>query len=169
MVVRKQKKNKRQRGSTTHGWGAMKKHRGAGNRGGRGNAGTGKRADQTKPSIWKEDYFGKKGFKNKNGPKKLIPVNASYFEEHLVNLLKEKKVYEEKGFIVVDADKLGMKILGDGKVTKKFKFTATDITEKAKAKIKEAGGEVIVKDDFRKSGESKGAGSAKAGKPAEEQ
>lgn len=169
MVVRKQKKSKRQRGGTTHGWGAMKKHRGAGNRGGRGNAGTGKKADQTKPSIWKEDYFGKKGFKNKNCPRKLIPVNVSYFEEHLNRLLNEKKAHEEKGFIVVDADKLGMKILGDGKVMKKFRFTATDITEKAKAKIKEAGGEVIVRDDFRKHGESKIAGSAKANKPAEEQ
>ncbi len=169
MVVRKQKKNKRQRGSTTHGWGAMKKHRGAGNRGGRGNAGTGKKADQIKPSIWKEDYFGKKGFKNKNGPRKLIPVNVSYFEEHLSKLLSEKKACEEKGFIVVDADNLGMKILGDGKVTKKFKFTAADITEKAKAKIKGAGGEVIVRDDFRKSGEINKESGAKAQKPAEEQ
>ena len=63
MVVRKRKKNSRQHGSTTHGWGAMKKHRGAGNRGGRGLAGTGKRADQMKPLHWKERYFGKLGFR----------------------------------------------------------------------------------------------------------
>ncbi|MBT7062960.1 50S ribosomal protein L15, partial [Candidatus Woesearchaeota archaeon] len=36
MVIRKQKKSVKQRGSRTHGWGAGKKHRGAGHRGGRG-------------------------------------------------------------------------------------------------------------------------------------
>ena len=67
MVVNKRKKNTRMRGNTTHGWGSMKKRRGAGNRGGRGNAGTGKRADQKKPTILKlygNSYFGKHGFKN---------------------------------------------------------------------------------------------------------
>ena len=57
MTVNKRKKNSRQRGSHTHGWGAMKKHRGAGNRGGRGAAGSGKRADSKKPSIWTGPYF----------------------------------------------------------------------------------------------------------------
>jgi len=61
----KRKKVTKQRGSKTHGWGAMKKHRGAGNRGGRGMAGTGKRGDAKKPSIQKnKKYFGKYGFKS---------------------------------------------------------------------------------------------------------
>ena len=42
MVVNKRKKNLRQRAGTTHGYGSMKKNRGAGNREGRGNAGAGK-------------------------------------------------------------------------------------------------------------------------------
>ncbi|MBS3145783.1 uL15 family ribosomal protein, partial [Candidatus Woesearchaeota archaeon] len=66
MTVNKRSKKSRQRGTHTHGWGAKKKHRGAGNRGGRGNAGTGKRADTKKPTIIKlygNEYFGKKGFK----------------------------------------------------------------------------------------------------------
>ena len=67
MVVNKRKKSTRQRAGTTHGYGSMKKHRGAGHRGGRGASGTGKRADSKKPSIWKQtDYFGKHGFKKKN-------------------------------------------------------------------------------------------------------
>ncbi len=57
-----QKKNKRQRGLSSHGWGHKKKHRGAGNRGGKGMAGTGKRADTKKPSIINEL------FRNKNLP-----------------------------------------------------------------------------------------------------
>ena len=65
-MIIKRKKNTRQRGTHTHGWGSKKKHRGAGNRGGRGMAGSGKRADQKKPSILKKygsSYFGKRGFK----------------------------------------------------------------------------------------------------------
>ena len=58
----KRKKSRKLRGHKTHGYGSKKKHRGAGNRGGRGMAGTGKRAGQKKPSM-PEDYLGKKGFK----------------------------------------------------------------------------------------------------------
>ena len=47
----KVKKVRKFRGSHTHGYGSKKKHRGAGSRGGRGMAGSGKRADQKKPSI----------------------------------------------------------------------------------------------------------------------
>ena len=54
MVVNKRKKFSRQRGGHTHGWGSKKKHRGSGNRGGKGMGGTGKRADQVKTLIWKE-------------------------------------------------------------------------------------------------------------------
>ena len=60
MVAKKRKKNTRQRAGTTHGWGSMKKHRGKGNKGGAGMAGTGKRGDAKKPAIWKnKKYFGK--------------------------------------------------------------------------------------------------------------
>ena len=68
MVVNKRKKNSRQRGSTTHGFGSKKKHRGHGSRGGSGLAGTGKRADAKKPSFWHDtEYFGGHGFVN-NAP-----------------------------------------------------------------------------------------------------
>ena len=63
MPVNKRKKATRFRAKTTHGYGSMKKNRGAGNRGGRGMAGSGKRADQKKPTILKlygNEYFGKK-------------------------------------------------------------------------------------------------------------
>ena len=54
------------RGTSSHGWGSKKKHRGAGHRGGKGMAGSGKRADQKKPTIlnlYGNDYYGKKGFR----------------------------------------------------------------------------------------------------------
>jgi len=54
MTVHRRKKNKRMRGAkTTHGYGAKKKHRGSGNKGGKGMAGSGKRADQKKTMILK--------------------------------------------------------------------------------------------------------------------
>lgn len=147
MTVNKRKKNVRQRGNTTHGWGSMKKRRGAGNRGGRGMAGSGKRADQKNQSILKEygtSYFGKKGFFKHN--KKIVKaVNISYIEEHLQKLISEKLVTEkDKGFIV-DLKNLGYnKLIGSGNITKKFIITAESASNKAVEKIKKAGGEVIL-------------------------
>ena len=57
MVHNQRKKNSRHRGSWTHSHGEKKKHRGAGSRGGRGNAGSGKRGDAKKPSYWKIKKF----------------------------------------------------------------------------------------------------------------
>jgi len=47
MKLKKRNKRSRIRGTRTCGW-AMKKHKGSGNRGGKGMSGTGKRADQRK-------------------------------------------------------------------------------------------------------------------------
>jgi large subunit ribosomal protein L15 len=147
MVVYKRKKYSRQRGSHTHGWGAMKKHRGAGNRGGRGNAGSGKRSDCKKPRYWVDQkYYGKHGFIKKNIKFDVTPVNIGYLEEHLNNFMKEKKVMEENGVYVVDLKVLGYnKLLSTGKLTKKFKITADFASSKAIEKVKQAGGEVIIK------------------------
>ena len=49
----------------THGTGARKNKRHSGHHGGKGMAGTGKRADTKKPTIinlYGNDYFGKRGF-----------------------------------------------------------------------------------------------------------
>lgn len=146
MVVYKRKKSGRQRGSHTHGWGAKKKHRGAGSRGGRGLAGSGKRADQKKPSLWGKRYFGKFGFKKKGIKKEIKPVNLIYIEENLDDLLEKKLIVKENDSYVVDIGKLGYnKLLGSGKITKKFKIMAKYASQKVIEKIKEAGGEVIVK------------------------
>ena len=77
MIIKKRTKNSRQRAGTTHGWGSMKKHRGAGNRGGVGNAGSGKRGDSKKPSFWKKKKFGMHGFKKKGICIKIHSINLS--------------------------------------------------------------------------------------------
>jgi large subunit ribosomal protein L15 len=147
MTVNKRTKKSRQRGSWTHGWGAKKKHRGSGNKGGFGMAGTGKRADTKKPSIWKDaHYFGKWGFRQKGPKRKIIPVNLSFFEDNCEKLLGEKKIEHQNGVYIIDLAAVGFnKLLGGGVVTKKFKFKATYASQKAIDKVKEKGGDVEIK------------------------
>ena len=146
MTVNKRKKNDRQRGSKTHGWGAKKKHRGQGNRGGRGMAGTGKRADSKKPSIWKDkNYFGKHGFVSKTPKIKINPVNINFIEQHIDKFISNGLIRKEDGFYSVELEKLGYnKLLGDGKVSVKFKIKTPFASEKAIEKVKEGGGEVVI-------------------------
>jgi large subunit ribosomal protein L15 len=145
MVTRKTRKVKKLRGNHTHGWGSKKKHRGAGSRGGRGMAGTGKRGDAKKPSIWSnKKYFGKYGFTRRTFVKKIQPVNLSYFEINADKLL-EKKLIEKKGDVyIIDVKKLGFdKVLGCGKLTRKCRITAPVFSKKSAERIKKAGGEAI--------------------------
>jgi len=132
----KTKKNKGYRGSKTHGCGSMKKRRGAGNRGGRGMAGTGKRADTKKPTIINEygnTYFGKHGFTSKSA----VKINA-------INVDKLQEMFE-KGLIkdTVDLKALGYnRLLGAGKVEAKLDIQVEKASERAIEKIKKAGGNV---------------------------
>lgn len=164
MVLNKRKKNSRQRAGTTHGWGSMKKHRGAGNRGGKGMAGTGKRGDAKKPSIWKnKKYFGKYGFKKKNIIIKINSVNLAYFEEKLDKLLEKKLVEQKDNTIIIDVQKLGFnKVLGYGKLTKKYKITSLFFSKSAVEKIKAAGGEAV---QLKKEATPAGSTKKQAAKP----
>ncbi len=144
MTVNKRKKNTRQRGSKTHGWGAKKKHRGQGHRGGRGMAGTGKRADTKKPSYWKERYFGKQGFVSKTPKVKINPINISFIEQHINKFLSKDLIKKEDSFYSLELEKLGFnKLLGDGRVSMKFRIKTPYASKTAIEKVKQAGGEVI--------------------------
>ncbi len=141
MTTNKRKKNSRARASHTHGWGSMKKHRGSGHKGGAGMAGTGKRADSKKPSIWKQDYFGRKGFRTHNRSE-IIAVNISYIEEHL-----DKLATLESGSYIIDLTKTEYsKLLGKGKPTKKMMITVSSASKKAIDAVKKAGGEVKIQE-----------------------
>jgi large subunit ribosomal protein L15 len=137
-MKRKQKKNVRQRGAKTHGWGAKKKHRGSGNRGGKGNAGTGKRADCKKPSINPMLYFGRHGF------------SSIYSEKyHVINIGSLNSNYdsfrqlEKDG--VLDLDGLGYKkLLSTGNLTQKLSIKVKEASKKAVEKVEKAGGRVIL-------------------------
>ena len=144
MVVKRRKKAVKYRGSQTHGGGAKKKRRGAGNRGGRGRAGTGKRGDAKKPSIWNTDYFGKKGFKPKNSPPSNA-INLKTVEESITYWADKKLVEVKKDIYHVDLNKLGYnKLIGSGSLTKKINIVVERATDGAIESVKEAGGNVEV-------------------------
>jgi len=147
MVVRKRKKFSRQRASHTHGWGSKKKHRGAGNRGGKGLAGTGKRADTSKTRHWKDTkYFGKHGFKTRTRNVGVVnAINIGDVEEKLPSLVDSKVVVKEGDVYVVDLKKMGYdKLLGSGKVKSKFKISVDAASKKVIEKVKGVGGEIIL-------------------------
>ena len=145
MTVNKRKKNSRQRGSFTHGWGSKKKHRGSGNKGGVGRAGSGKRSDCKKPSNWKDPYyFGKFGFKKKGAVEKIVYVNLEYFEKNCDKLVESKLIESKGGAYLVDVEKLGFnKVLGGGRLTKKMKISSPYFSAGAVEKIRAAGGEAV--------------------------
>ena len=144
----KRKKVVKQRGSKTHGYGAMKKHRGAGSRGGRGMAGTGKRGDAKKPSIQKnKKYFGKYGFKSLKNKKskQLKKINIEMLVEQLPKLLKKKKAEKRGNIIFIDLKKLGYnKLLGTGHVKSKLEINIDYASKKAVEKIQKVGGKVNI-------------------------
>ena len=118
--MQKTKKVRKYRGSRTHGGGSRKKRRGSGNRGGYGNAGTGKRADHKKFTILKEyglSYFGKKGFKRKALAKTIKAINISQLPENPELNLKEH------GY---------NKLLGKGSPKLKYQITVESCSAKAK-------------------------------------
>ena len=136
MPVNKRKKNSRQKGSYTYGWGSKKKHRKAGNRGGHGMSGTGKRSDHKKTMILKQfghDYFGKHGFKR---PQKLLE------EIKTINIQDLNKFKEDK----INLTELGYnKLLGKGNINKKITIIVEKFSESAKEKIEKTGGQILEK------------------------
>ena len=147
MTINKRKKQSRMRGTHTHGGGAKKKRRGAGSRGGRGMAGTGKRGDSKKPMIWHTKYFGKFGFKKKNAAN-IKAINIEDLEL-LINQLLDKGVVEKKGDNYdVDLKKAGYdKLLGKGKVNHKLTIKARFASEIAVKKVAAAGGLVKLQEE----------------------
>lgn len=136
MTVNRRKKNVKQRGTTWHGWGrGAAHHKGAGNRGGRGMAGTGKKAGTRQPSVWNPRRYGKVGFTMKGPKKKINAVNL----EVIGKMVEKGKIKND-----INLKDLGFnKLLGKGKGIK-LKITVDEASSKAVEKVKTAGGEVIL-------------------------
>lgn len=138
------RKTRKYRGSKTHGGGSMKKRRGAGSRGGRGRAGSGKKGDAKKPSYWKDWTLGKYGFTN-SIQRKISKINITDLEHQVPALLAAGKATDKAGVITLDLKSLSIdKLLGTGRVTKKYSVTVEQASASAVKKITSAGGSVHV-------------------------
>jgi large subunit ribosomal protein L15 len=145
MTINKRKKNSRQRGSWTHGWGAKKKHRGAGSRGGRGLAGSGKRGDAKKTLYWQDaNYFGKRGFVSANKTEEKT-INLSHLNTILDTLVQKRKAQFQNGIFIINLDELGYtKLLGAGNVTKKMQITVNNASRSVEEKVSKNGGSLTL-------------------------
>ncbi|MBT3643085.1 hypothetical protein HN604_02925 [archaeon] len=136
MKTHKRPKTSRLRGSKTAGWGFRQKHKGHGNKGGFGMAGTGKRGDHKKVPVKKGDkknrYFGKQGITSKGTERKRVnTMNLSMIKENLFT--KDNVKIELKKY----------KILGVGEGFK-AEITAMSASKTAIAKMEKAGGKIIL-------------------------
>ena len=138
MKTHKRKKNSRIRGARTVGWGFRQKHKGHGNKGGFGMAGTGKKADHKKQVALESDdrkkkrYFGKQGLTSKG------TAIAKYEKINLRDI--------RDNFFKKDGDKLDFskhKILGMGEGFK-AEIKALSATASAISKMEKAGGKIVL-------------------------
>lgn len=138
-------KSRKFRGAKTHGHGSMKKWRGAGNRGGRGMAGSGKKGDCKVPVTWKTSkYFGKYGFKKKGAVLQRNCVNLDFVESHIDSFKSKGAVEDKEGKVVIDLQKLGYdKLCSKGNIKTKFDIKVRQASAKAREKLKNVGGEII--------------------------
>ncbi|HLD33119.1 MAG TPA: uL15m family ribosomal protein [Candidatus Nanoarchaeia archaeon] len=142
MVVKRRKKVTKHRGATTHGWGSKKKHRGAGNRGGRGFTGRGKHSDHRKMEYTVP--LGKHGFKMHGAHKDLRAINIEDIQKNMPRYVHEGKAQKKGDIYIVDSNAIGyQKILGTGQLKLKLHITAQEFSQKAEDKIKKAGGEAL--------------------------
>jgi large subunit ribosomal protein L15 len=127
------KKTKKFRGSMTHGRG-KKAGRGAGLRGGRGNAGLNKHRYMHMVKYMPDHFLGKHGFKR---PLSILKddtcINVGQLEEKFPDMKS------------INLDKEGFdKLLGGGKLNSNYNVKVKKASEKAVEKIKENGGEVTL-------------------------
>tara|TARA_A100001037_G_scaffold298681_1_gene322881 strand:- start:18161 stop:18628 length:468 start_codon:yes stop_codon:yes gene_type:complete len=141
-------KKRRQRGSRTHGGGTHKNRRGAGNRGGRGNAGRNKHHIHLHPPL------GKHGFTRPTSTRKgrsILPLNIQEIEERLPSLVETGVAEKTKeGFRVTARDLFdnicesdSVKILSSGQTSYTFEIIADAFSKNAVNQIEAAGGIAI--------------------------
>ncbi len=161
----KKNQSKKMRGTSSHGWGHKKKHRGAGHRGGgKGLSGTGARGDAQKPGILSggkeilqkiaaqrgvkmtsikrigNKYFGKRGFTSIHKKNSNV-LSLSFIENNYEKLVEDKKIVKDS----IDTVKLGYdKVLGRTKLSRKLNIICNEISDSAKAQVEAAGGTVKV-------------------------
>ncbi|MEM3396266.1 MAG: uL15 family ribosomal protein [Thermoplasmata archaeon] len=130
------------RGHRTHGRG-YKSGRGAGIRGGKGNAGLHKHKFMAM-NKYRPFHFGRHGFKRPPETKEeLRTINLQEIEENFDGWVAEGKIKEENGMYIADLRALGInKLLGKGRITKKLRVIVDSCSKQALEKLQAVGGEV---------------------------
>ncbi|MCL5009385.1 MAG: uL15 family ribosomal protein [Candidatus Parvarchaeota archaeon] len=131
-------KRKHLRGSTSAGRGYGKRARHAGNRGGRGRAGGGKRGQQKMMSINANEHT------YNFSSKKKVPLNLNHISSKIKAIEKDGMLKKEGDRIVIDLDELGYSKVCGKFGSEKFKLVIHGkASERAKNEIIAAGGEVL--------------------------
>lgn len=144
MTANKRKKNTRNQGSNTHGWG-RNQHRKAGSRGGVGNAGTGKKCHGNKTRVW-QAHLGKSGFVRSRKSNSVSCISIADLEDCLPKWKRQNRVKEEAGVTVVDLTSMGYdRLLGQGKMVTKAKIIVKSAAKRAQEKVTGAGGSLEMK------------------------
>jgi len=136
-------KNKSYRGSRTCGGGTHKNRRGGGSRGGRGHAGACKH--HTFRAMKEGWMFGKHGFTRPPAVQASVSfINIGELDELALYLVENKFAEDKNGAIAINLDELGVeKLLGNGRVSRKYVITVGTASATAKAKVEEQGGQII--------------------------
>jgi large subunit ribosomal protein L15 len=146
MALKKTHKRKKSgrmlgRGVGSCGWGARKKHKKAGHKGGVGMSGTGKRADQKKTlviNLYGNNYFGKQGITSRGTKRDTRKrINLDSIEKNIESYGKKQG---EKWEVNLE----GYKILAGKKVSTKLIIKAEQASAKAIEQVKKAGGEIVL-------------------------
>ncbi len=141
----KNRKTRKYRGSRTCGGGNAKMRRGAGHRGGRGNAGAFKHR-KSWYLRYDPSYFVHKGPGRppvlRGAPR---AINIGSLEERLDSYLSSGLAEMKDGKVYMDLSKIGFdKLLGGGLAKNAWVITAKSSTSIASRKISEAGGELRI-------------------------
>jgi len=138
-------KKRRQRGKRTHGGGTQKNRRGAGNRGGRGNAG------RSKHEFHGQEPLGKHGFTRPEGVQpEVLEVDLRTLDEQAPHFAAEGVAtatadgYRIDARDVVDGghDADVVKVLGNGQARRTLEVTADAFSATATERIEAAGGAI---------------------------
>ena len=138
-------KKKRQRGSRTHGGGSQKNRRGAGHRGGRGNAGS------RKHEIHHHGPWDKHGFtRPPDTQETVLEADLQTLDEDAALLAADDLAEAEGDGYRIDVrdvvdgghdeDVDVVKVLGDGQVRNELHLLADAFSDAAESKIEAAGG-----------------------------
>ena len=144
MQKRTPKKITKMRGQRSAGYGFTKGHRAAGQRGGKGMAGSEKH-HKIKLMTENPHYFGKWGFKR---PQKLLDnptaLNIGEIDEAADRLVDRGLATKTGKRYNIDVSKLGVdRILGSGKVSRQLNLTGVKgITSRAREKVTGIGGTI---------------------------